>query len=79
MRKSLFIISLVMMCLLQGFRVVVIVFVTIFLAGLAVITPIWLIAFVIGTVLTKDLKTTWQELNPVKIIKECFFGTLDSM
>ena len=42
-------------------------------SGLAVIGCLWIVAFLIGCLVTKSLHEAWRELNPKKMIKECFF------
>ena len=77
MRKQklfLFIGIAVLLCVDIGIKKTVIVFLGLTVAMVLVLLPLWLIAFIVGAVVTHNLKETWRDLSPLKIVKECFFS-----
>lgn len=57
----------------SGIQKGLIVLFAILFSGLTVISCLWVVAFLIGCLVTKSIYETWKELNPKKMIKECFF------
>lgn len=62
-----------MVLVTSGIQKGFIVLFAILFSGLTVISCLWAVAFLIGCLLTKSLHEVWRELNPKKMIKECFF------
>lgn len=72
---GLFIVCMCMCCLKIGVIKTAFVLFLCMLVGSIIILPFWLVGFIIGLVCTKSLSETWHELNPAKMVKECFFSS----
>lgn len=80
MTKKKFVLTLMLICFMviaikQGLKTVLMVIFAVTVAGTAVIAPLWLVAFIIALVVDKNFKKALEELNPLRMIKECIIDS----
>lgn len=78
-RKHLIIMLIVfsLILLTNGIQKGFIVLFIILFSGLAVTGCLWIVAFLIGCLITKSFHEAWRELHPKKMLKECFFDNTE--
>lgn len=68
---AMFIVAILILCQ-SGIRTCAIVCLAILSAGFAVISAVWLFAFILVAVIDKSLSSAWHYVHPVTMLKECF-------
>lgn len=61
----------------NGIPLTLLVLLSTVISGLAVITPVWLLGFIVICVVD-GVKVAWGTLNPITLVKECFFRNVNN-
>lgn len=75
LKLILFTMFILYLCVDIGIVKTTIVVISIIAVMILILLPLWLMAFVMYAVITHDLKETWSELKPSKVLYECFFSS----